>query len=70
MTTNTDIAPDGALGPTQILDNGDQFYITDGIAAALVFCRMIVYSPEDGQNARVYRLREGVTIEDVKAAIV
>lgn len=64
-----DIAPETAMGWTHVWAEGEQFPLDNDAAAALVYFGMIRYSPGDGPNARVYRLCDGVTLEQVKAAV-
>lgn len=55
MPKGYSVAPPFANGPTQIMQNGEQFYIPDEVAAYLVVEGVIHYSPDDGPWARVYR---------------
>lgn len=43
-----------------------QYPISDFMAEALVVAGLIHYSPEDGPHASVYRLNEGVSLDEVK----
>lgn len=63
------IAPATAVGWTHVWGEGEQFALTSEQAASLAYCGLIFYSPWDGPNARVYRLCDGVTMNNVKGAV-
>lgn len=69
ITPNPKVAPDWCPGFTHVWAEGEQFRITDDVAVSLAFYGMIEYSPDDGPNARVYRLCDGVTLDEVKGAV-
>ena len=49
------VAPPEAIGWDHIWTGREQIPITKAQAFTLVVADLIVYSPEDGPNARVYR---------------
>lgn len=69
MTSHSTVAPRDAVGWTHVWGEGKQVRISDGQAYVLVMLGIIVYSPEDGPNARVYRLCPGRTIEQVERSL-
>ena len=69
VTRHSKIAPRDAIGWTHGWGEGKQVRLNDGQAYVLVMRGMIVYSPEDGPNARVYRLCEGVSIDAVERSL-
>lgn len=63
-----ELAPSDAPGRTQIIpDRGahTQLYVSDDVAAMLVYLGFVYYAADYGPNARVYRPCEGVTFEAI-----
>lgn len=69
VTRHSRIAPRDAVGWTHVWGEGRQVRLNDGQAYVLVMLGMIVYSPEDGPNARVYRCCDGVSIDRVERSL-
>lgn len=60
------VAPESANGPTHIMQNGEQLFLTEEAVSVLVQMGIAYYSPEDGPMARVYRLLGEWTLERVR----
>ena len=65
------VAPDGAVGRTQIIPNSGphtQIYVEDNVAKFLALVGDISYDPDYGPGARVYRpTRELTTAEVIRS---
>lgn len=60
------VAPESANGPTHIMQNGEQLFLTEDAVCFLVMMGIVYYSPEDGPNARVYRPLGEWTLERIR----
>lgn len=60
------VAPESANGPTHIMQNGEQLFVSEETICVLLMMGIVYYSPEDGPMARVYRPLGEWTLERIK----